>query len=197
MKLFKQLLAYGHDDNMGKSYADGNTAFANGESAMYLQGVWAIAEIQKANPEIDLGIFPYPIGNPAKVVSGVDLLFSISAKATPAQQEAAMKWINFLMEQGNATQYISEQKCFSAVKGVSQDEPTLAGVKDAFAAGNVVRFPGPLMSRHHDARQTAPGIRPRPGRKSHAGKMDRPGTSTKAASNCVVYASIIHSLNLF
>ncbi|NCA98399.1 MAG: extracellular solute-binding protein [Clostridia bacterium] len=141
MTLFKQLLAYGHDDNMGKAYADGNTAFANGESAMYLQGVWAITDILKANPEIDLGIFPYPVGNPAKVVSGVDLLFSVSAKATPAQQDAAMKWINFLMEQGNATQYISEQKCFSAVKGVSQEEPTLAGVKEAFAAGNVVDFP--------------------------------------------------------
>lgn len=141
LKLFKQLLAYGHDDNMGKAYADGNTAFANGESAMYLQGVWAIAEIQKANPNIDLGIFPYPVGNPAKVVSGVDLLFSVSAKATPAQQAAAMKWIDFLMEQGNATQYITEQKCFSTIKGVSQDEPALGGVKDAFAAGNVVDFP--------------------------------------------------------
>jgi raffinose/stachyose/melibiose transport system substrate-binding protein len=141
MKLYKQLLAYGHDDNMGKSYADGNTAFANGQSAMYLQGIWAIAEIQKANPNIDLGIFPYPVGSPAKVVSGVDLLFSVSAKATPAQQEAAMKWIDFLMEQENATQYIKEQKCFSTVKGVTQDEPTLEGVKEAFAAGNVVDFP--------------------------------------------------------
>ena len=141
LKLFKQLLAYGHDDNMGKAYADGNTAFANGESAMYLQGVWAIAEIQKANPELDLGIFPYPVGSPAKVVSGVDLLFSVSAKASPAEQAAALKWINFLMENENATQYISEQKCFSAVKGVSQDEPTLDGVKEAFAAGNVVDFP--------------------------------------------------------
>lgn len=141
MKLYKQLLAYGHDDNMGKTYADGNTAFANGESAMYLQGIWAIADIVKANPQIDVGIFPYPVGSPAKVVSGVDLLFSVSAKASPAQQEAALKWIDFLLTTENATQYITEQNCFSAVKGVSQTDPKLDGVKDAFAAGNVIDFP--------------------------------------------------------
>ncbi len=42
-----KLVEFGHKDNFGKGYADGNAAFAKGESAMYLQGVWAIPEIKK------------------------------------------------------------------------------------------------------------------------------------------------------
>ena len=45
---------------------------------MYLQGIWAIPEIKKANPNIEVGVFPYPIGD-SKVVSGVDLLLAQSA----------------------------------------------------------------------------------------------------------------------
>ena len=138
---FQELLTYGNDDILGKTYADGNAAFANGESAMYCQGIWAIAEIQKANPDIDLGIFPYPVGNPAKVVSGVDLLFSVSASSSDAKKAASMQFIDFLMSQEIASQYIADQKCFSAVIGVTQDNPTLDGIKDAVAKGNLIDFP--------------------------------------------------------
>ncbi len=141
LEKFQELLTYGNDDILGKTYADGNAAFANGESAMYCQGIWAIAEIQKANPEIDLGIFPYPVGNPAKVVSGVDLLFSVAASSSDAEKAASMKFIDFLMSQEVATKYIADQKCFSAVIGVTQDNPTLDGIKDAVASGNLIDFP--------------------------------------------------------
>lgn len=138
VELFKQLLAYGHDDNMGKTYPDGNTAFANGESAMYLQGIWAISEILKANPDINVGIFPYPVGDKT-VISGVDLLFSI-ADASEHKDEA-MLFVNFLLQKENATKVIENQKLFSAVKGVEQNAEELSGVRDAFAAGNVADFP--------------------------------------------------------
>jgi raffinose/stachyose/melibiose transport system substrate-binding protein len=138
MELFKELIQYGHDDNMGKTYPDGTTAFANGESAMLLQGIWNIGDIKKANPDIDLGIFPYPVGD-AKVVSGVDLLFSVSE--TSKNQDAAMKFIDFLLTQDVAKRFIDDQRLFSAVKGVSQDAPELEGVSEAFAAGNVIDFP--------------------------------------------------------
>lgn len=139
MEMLLQIVDYGHGDNMGKTYADGNTAFANGESAMLLQGIWAINEIKKANPDIELGIFPYPVGSPAKVVSGVDLLFSISEKSE--NQEEAMMWIDFLMQKDVAKRFIDNQRLFSAVKGVDQEAPELEGVKEPFANGHVIDFP--------------------------------------------------------
>ncbi len=139
MEMFQQITQYGHSDNMGKTYPDGNTAFANGESAMYLQGIWAINEIKKANPDIELGIFPYPVGNPTKVVSGVDLLFSVAESSK--NQDAAMTFINFLLKQDIAKRFIDNQRLFSAVKGVDQEAPELEGVKAQFANGDVIDFP--------------------------------------------------------
>ena len=57
----KQLVQYTNDDAASRGYGDGNLAFANGEAAMYLQGPWAIGEIAKSNPEINVGAFPLPV----------------------------------------------------------------------------------------------------------------------------------------
>ncbi|AXM89527.1 ABC transporter substrate-binding protein [Anoxybacillus ayderensis G10] len=139
---FVQLLEYGHKDNFGKGYADGNVAFAKGESAMYLQGIWAIPEIRKANPDIELGVFPYPATNDpenTKLVSGVDLLLAISK--TSKHPEEARKFVNFLLDLENAKFYLSEQNAFSAIKGITQEDPALDGLKESFEKGALVDFP--------------------------------------------------------
>lgn len=139
---FVKLLEYGHKDNYGKGYADGNVAFAKGESAMYLQGIWAIPEIKKANPNIELGVFPYPVTNDAaqtKLVSGVDLLLAISK--TSKHPNEAKKFVDFLLNEETAKTYISEQNAFSAIKGVEQKDPVLEGLKESFANGALVDFP--------------------------------------------------------
>lgn len=139
-KLLK-LTEFGQKDIFGKGYNDGNTAFAKGESAMYLQGVWAIPEIVKANPSIDLGVFPFPATNdPSKsmVISGVDTLLTVS-KSTKHKEEAN-KFIDFLLQPENVSLYINEQKAFPAVQGVTQDDPTMDGFKAAFTAGNLADF---------------------------------------------------------
>lgn len=136
-----KLLDYGEKDLYGKGYNDGNTAFAKGESAMYIQGVWAIPEIQKANPSIELGVFPFPATNdPSKnlLVSGVDTLLTVSKSSK--HQEEAKKFIEFLLQNENSKQYIDEQKAFSAVKGVTQSDPSVADLNSAFESGQLVDF---------------------------------------------------------
>ncbi|MBT2728902.1 extracellular solute-binding protein [Bacillus sp. ISL-75] len=132
------LLEYGHKDQNGKAYNDGNVAFAKGESAMYLQGIWAIPEIKKANPNIEVGVFPYPIGE-SKVVSGVDLLLAQSA--TTEHPKEAKKFIEFLLSDENMKEYLTQQNAFSAKTGIVQEAPELEGLKASFAKGAVVDFP--------------------------------------------------------
>jgi raffinose/stachyose/melibiose transport system substrate-binding protein len=137
-----QLLKYGHKDNFGKGYGDGNTAFAKGGSVMYLQGVWAIPEIKKANPDIELGVFALPATNNPdenKLVSGVDVLFTM-AKDTKHPEEA-MKFIEFMFNEEIAKQYIDEQAAFSAIKGVYQEDPVMEGIKTNFENGTLTSFP--------------------------------------------------------
>ena len=55
-----ELFSYTQEGYRGKTYDDGNAAFANGEVAMLMQGIWAINPVKEINPEIDAAIFPYP-----------------------------------------------------------------------------------------------------------------------------------------
>ncbi|MBZ9536858.1 carbohydrate ABC transporter substrate-binding protein [Cytobacillus oceanisediminis] len=133
---------YGHNNQQGVGYNDGNTAFANGKSAMYLQGIWAIPEIKKANPDIDLGVFPLPVTNnpeETKVVSGVDLLLATAASSK--HPEEAQKFVDFLLREENAKQYIDEQNAFSALEGITQDDPSVAELKESFEKGALADFP--------------------------------------------------------
>ncbi|MDQ0173973.1 raffinose/stachyose/melibiose transport system substrate-binding protein [Paenibacillus tundrae] len=136
-----ELMKYGHSDNFGKAYSDGNRAFANGEAFMYIQGTWAIPEIRKANPNVDIGFFPFPTGNDAsqiKLVNGIDSLFTIAAD-TPNRAQAE-EFIAFLLEPENIGRYIDEQTLFSAVEGVKQDDPAVQELMPYIEQGKVIDF---------------------------------------------------------
>jgi raffinose/stachyose/melibiose transport system substrate-binding protein len=135
------LTEYGHKDNFGIAYGDGNNAFAAGEGVMYIQGNWAIPEILKANPEAELGVFPMPVTNDPKqnkLVSGVDVLMTIS-KDSEHKQEAE-KFLKFMLKKETAKQYIDEQKAFSAIEGVYQEDPVFEGIKENFEKGKITSF---------------------------------------------------------
>lgn len=140
-KLYK-LLDYGQDDVFGFDYDQGNQAFANGESFMYIQGVWAINPILESNPDLNLGAFAMPVVNDAdenKLVSGVDTVLTMSKNTE--HPEEAKKFIQFLLEEENAQFYIDEQMTFSAVENVFQEDSTLVDLKEYFETGNIAPFP--------------------------------------------------------
>jgi len=135
------LLQYGHKDNFGIDYNGGNSAFASGEGVFYLQINSAVPEIERINPDIELGTFPLPVTNdPAenKLVSGVDVALSIS-EDTEHKKEALL-FIEFLMQEENSQKYIEDQKTFSAIKDVTQDESTYEGIKNYLEKGELVSF---------------------------------------------------------
>ncbi|WP_191562569.1 ABC transporter substrate-binding protein [Metabacillus idriensis] len=135
------LTKYGHKDNLGVAYGDGNNAFAAGEGVMYIQGNWAIPEILKANPDADLGVFPMPVTNDPeknKLVSGVDVLLTISKDSE--HKEEAMKFLEFMTEKETSKRYIDEQKAFSAIEGVFQEDPVFEGIKENFEEGTITSF---------------------------------------------------------
>ncbi|MBD1381454.1 ABC transporter substrate-binding protein [Metabacillus arenae] len=136
------LINYGHKDNFGIPYLDGNNAFANGEGVMYIQGNWAIPEVLKSNPEMELGVFPMPVSNNPeenKLVSGVDALLTMSKDSE--HKEEAMKFIEFMMKKEAAQRYIEEQKAFSAIEGVLQEDPIFDGIKKYFEEDQITSFP--------------------------------------------------------
>ncbi|NGP45564.1 carbohydrate ABC transporter substrate-binding protein [Bacillaceae bacterium SIJ1] len=137
-----QLLDYGLKDNFQYGYNDGNNAFANGESLFYLQGNWAIPEIKKVNPDVELGTFALPVTNDAEqneLVSGVDVM--LTTLKDSEHPEEARKFIEFMLEEKSAQTYIEEQYAFSALKGVTQEDQILSGLQEKIAKNEIASFP--------------------------------------------------------
>uniref|UniRef100_UPI003FEFD219 ABC transporter substrate-binding protein n=1 Tax=Blautia sp. TaxID=1955243 RepID=UPI003FEFD219 len=139
---YLKLVEHAQKDYMGTSYDDGNKKFAAGEAAMMMNGSWAITEIKKANPDVNIDQFKFPATDDVeknKVTSGVDVLLGITTNC--GDTDSAKDFISFMVQEENAQLYADEQFAFSAVKGVEQNDPSVAGVKADIEAGNVVDFP--------------------------------------------------------
>ncbi len=142
LEKYIQLIPYAQADFMGTSYDDGNKHFAAGSAAMMINGNWAITEIKKANADINVDQFKFPASDNADenlITSGIDVLLAVTTQCE--NQEAAVKFVEFMCSQESAAQYISEQFAFSAVTGVEQTDPTVAGVIADIAAGKVADYP--------------------------------------------------------
>jgi raffinose/stachyose/melibiose transport system substrate-binding protein len=95
----QEFVGFSQDNAVSRGYGDGNLAFANGESAMYLQGPWAIGEIAKSNPDLEVGAFPLPMTDhpdDRKVRANIDLALWIPEGSK--KQEAARQFLTFLMQ---------------------------------------------------------------------------------------------------
>lgn len=136
-----QLFSYMQDGYRGSTYDDGNAAFARGESAMLLQGIWATNPIKQVNPDINMGIFPYPTDEPGEslLVSGVDVVFTMG-KNNP-KEEAALRFINYVFQKDVIEQFAASQNMVPSVEGADlSDDGALQSVKPYFDEGRITGF---------------------------------------------------------
>lgn len=139
---YLQLLEYAEGDVFGVGYDDGNAQFANGGFLFYPQGNWVIPELERNNPDIELGFFAFPASDNAEenaLVSGVDVLLTMSE--TTDYPEEAMTFIEFMLEETTAQQYIDEQSAFSALEGILQEDPVFEAIQPKFENGELTSFP--------------------------------------------------------
>lgn len=137
-----ELVKYGEGDMFGLGYDDGNKQFANGEGLFYIQGNWAIPEILKNNPDANINFMALPSSDDQtqnKLVSGIDVMLAVSESSE--HKEEAMKFVEFMISEEIASQYINEQKAFSAIQGVLQEDPIFTNIKVFFENGNIDSFP--------------------------------------------------------
>jgi len=136
------LFSYMQEGYRGRTYDDGNAAFANGESAMLLQGIWATNPIKQVNPDIRMGIFPYPgTDDPDDrlLVSGVDVVFTMG-KDNP-KQEAAMRFIEYAFQKDVIEDFAASQNMVPSVVGAElSDDAALQSVKPYFDDGRITGF---------------------------------------------------------
>jgi raffinose/stachyose/melibiose transport system substrate-binding protein len=101
-----QLAGYSNADAASRGYGDGNVAFANGEGAMYMQGPWALGEIAKTNPDLELATFPLPVtDDPDDLKVRVNLDLALWVPEASDDKEAARTFVSYLMQQEVMDEY--------------------------------------------------------------------------------------------
>ncbi|NCB93495.1 MAG: extracellular solute-binding protein [Clostridia bacterium] len=137
----KSLLAYAQDDPFAYGYNDACTAFANGDSAMYAIGSYAVPQIKSVNPDIDIDSFVFPASNNAEenvLNSGNDLQFSVMNSCE--NKEAAYEVMNFLLQDENVQMYIDDQSAVPCKKGEFVLPSMLDGMADYINEGKLVDY---------------------------------------------------------
>lgn len=137
----RALLDYAQDDPFAYSYNDACTAFANGESAMFTIGSYAVPQILSVNPDINIDSFVMPANDAAEenvLNSGNDLEFAVMEKCE--NKEAAYEVLDFLLEEENIQMYLDDQNAVPTKKGNFKLSPMLDGMKTYIEEGKVVDY---------------------------------------------------------
>lgn len=135
------VLSYVQPNSFEDSYYDVNKKFANGEGSMYIMGTWALTMIEKSNPYLNYGIFPFPVSNQTdqNVLGGVDIGFAISADTK--HPEEAKAFLAFLIKKENAQRISNFDGSISAVKGVTNTHKEGHLIREKIVSGQVVNWP--------------------------------------------------------
>ncbi len=136
-----QLVDYGPDDPFAYGYNDACTAFANGESAMYPIGSYAVPQILSVNPDMNIDSFVMPANNdPSKntLNSGVDLMFAVTEECK--NKDAALEVLDFLLEDDNIQAYIDDQNAIPCKMGDFTLASQLDGMTSFIEEGNMTDY---------------------------------------------------------
>ncbi|MGN0204342.1 MAG: ABC transporter substrate-binding protein [Coprococcus sp.] len=132
----KALLAYAQPNPVAYGYNDACTAFARGESAMYVIGSYAVPQIKSVNPDMNIDSFVFPACDNADdniLNSGNDLEFMVMKDCE--NKEAAYEVLNFLYEDENIQMYLDDQGAVPCKKGDFELASILDGMKEYIIEG--------------------------------------------------------------
>lgn len=137
----KALLPYAQKNPVAQGYNDACTAFARGESAMYVIGNYAIPQIRSVNPDMNIGSFVFPASSNAEeniLNSGNDLMFCVMS--TCENKEAAYEVLRYMQEDESIRTYLDAQSAVPCKKGDFDVVPELEEMREYIENGLVADY---------------------------------------------------------
>jgi raffinose/stachyose/melibiose transport system substrate-binding protein len=109
------------EGSLGTPYVEGKALFALGQGAMLEGGSADFAGFQETNPDIDVGVVPFPAveGGKASTVTGMEGAFAINAKSDHVDDAA--KFIQFMLGK-EAAQMVVDTITLTTTEGVLPSE---------------------------------------------------------------------------
>ncbi len=119
---FDLIAANCNDKPFESDYTNETTIFAQEKVAMMTQGLWAMMNVFKVNPDIDAGMFGLPaFEDPGMARLMVDVDYRIGINAKSEHVAAAKKFLDFMTSKNAVDIWISECKLISSVIGTRVD----------------------------------------------------------------------------
>lgn len=143
------------DRPLGSYYDEAHVKVGNGEAAMLFNGNWAYDSLKAAPGAQNYGFIPVPFTddandpNAGKLSVGPTQVFIIDKNATPAEQAAAEKFLEFLVFDAKGQDFVVNQsQIISAFKNNANkvSNPLGAAIADAIGKGATLDFPTNYVS---------------------------------------------------
>ena len=143
-----ELYSYSNKDAGSRGYNDGNAAFAAGKGAMYLQGPWAVGEVAKANPKLEMATFALPGSDEAtKTKCRVNLDLALWIPHDSPKQDAALQMMKYLLQPEVMNAYNAANRATSAIKDPPKvTDKRIAGLDPYVADGKFYQGAGTYIS---------------------------------------------------
>ncbi|MFD0693345.1 ABC transporter substrate-binding protein [Paenibacillus sp. GCM10027628] len=91
--------ANGTERALEVSSVDGAAAFAQGKAAMWVNGPWFAESILKSNPDMQIGVAPFPINdNPNATMINMSVSTSLAIASASKNKEVARDFVNFILD---------------------------------------------------------------------------------------------------
>ena len=140
-----KLREYGNPDSLGYDDEPAYEEFTSGKSAMYIDGSWAVTTFETMNPDLNFNCTAIPAitTDDFWTFGTVDTAYSISADCTPEQQDACIRFLDFLVREDIAQEFSDGDKNPTLIQGVEYNVPQLKEINDYIDEG---RFAPSLAS---------------------------------------------------
>ncbi len=144
-----ELSAYVNDDASSRTYGDGNTAMAEGRAAMYMQGPWALGEIAKTSPDLELGMFPLPVtDDPDDLKARINMDLAAWIPEASSHQEAARDFLDYLYRPEIIQEYNEAQLGFLPTEDAPPvSDERIKGLEKYIDAGDMYQGSTQLVPR--------------------------------------------------
>jgi raffinose/stachyose/melibiose transport system substrate-binding protein len=130
-----QLVSHAQSDVLGSGNDQLLNDFATGRGAMQIDGSWSIPMIQKANPNMNFSMFPFPGVNAADTVATVGIDYALCLSSTAKHPEESKKFLEFMVRAASGQYYAEKDGSISCLRGISYVAPQQREQRDFMEGG--------------------------------------------------------------
>jgi len=139
-----EMRSYAEKDSVGLSRDDLVRKFANGDAAMYFDGIWSIASVKAANPELKFSMFPMPADQAENTKVQVAVDTGIGFPTGGKYEKQAKTFAAFMTEKEIVEKYVNSSYAIPAIKGIESNLVEVQSLNDLIIEGKTYM---PLYSK--------------------------------------------------